>query len=337
MKAINLINKRKQCKMSQRQLATLSHVSIKTIQAYEQGRKDINKAESLSLFKMAQVLDCEMEDLLENKNFVVEKAYAKINLDLKVVGKENGYHNLVTIMAPIGLYDTLFFEESNELQVLGIDIIDNSIYQAAQLFIKTYHTPPCKITVIKRIPIEAGLGGGSADSSAVLRGMNRLYGLGRSLKELETLANQLGSDNAYCLYNELAICRGRGNVLEIVKKSFSYHILLIKPSFGLKTKDVFEKVEINSNKCHTTNLINGICDLQYLDANIQNDLFSAALKINNQLCYLNNKIKKFGFIPHMTGSGSCLFVLSEDYAKLKTLSSHFSDCFVKITLINNCF
>lgn len=271
------------------------------------------------------------------KQRIEEKAYAKINLNLRVIGKENGYHNLETIMTPIDLYDTLFFEKSDVLEIEGINIIDSSIHQAARLFINKYHTGNCKITVIKRIPTEAGLGGGSADASATLRGLNRLFNLKLPLKELEVLANELGSDNTYCLYNQLALCRGRGEKVELIEKAFTYNVLLIKPSFGLATKKVFEQVIINDEVIDSWSLINNISDLEYINANLKNDLFAAALKIKPELKLLVDRINNLGFMPHMTGSGSTIFVISDDVEKLKTLSLSFSDCFIKLCLIKNCF
>ena len=333
----NLARIRKSSGISQKELANLCGISIKTIQAYEQRLKDINRAEVKTLFKISQILMVDINDLLESKDLVIEKAYAKINLNLKVIGKKDGYHQLETIMAPVDLFDTLIFEKNNQLEVIGIDIENSSIHKAAKLFIDTYHVSPCKITVVKRIPIEAGLGGGSADSSAVLRGMNRLYNLNKSLYELESLANQLGSDNVYCLYNEFALCKGRGEKVNIIKKSFSYNILLIKPSFGLSTKEVFNNIKIKKSESNTNQIIKCINDYEFINNNIENDLFEASMLVNQKMLSLSNRIKELGFIPHMTGSGSCLFVISLDIEKLKTLSSHFKDCFIKICLIKNCF
>ena len=81
--------------------------------------------------------------------------------------------------------------------------------------------------MVKRIPLEAGLAGGSADSSATLRGLNRLFNLNLSLKELEELAIELGSDNVFCLYNKASICTGRGEILNFIDFDFEFYVLLI--------------------------------------------------------------------------------------------------------------
>ena len=100
--------------------------------------------------------------------------------------------------------------------------------------------------MVKRIPLEAGLAGGSADSSATLRGLNRLFNLNLSLKELEELAKELGSDNVFCLYNRAAICTGCGEKLNFIDFDFEFNVLLIKPKFGLLTKDVLTRIDLNT-------------------------------------------------------------------------------------------
>ena len=274
----------------------------------------------------------------EGDKVVIEYAYAKVNLTLNVLAKKDGYHEIETIIAPIDLCDILTFEESDSLEVIGLDIENNSIIKAAQLFMATYHTPPCKITVEKNIPIEAGLGGGSADSSATLRGMNRLFNLKKSYFELEKLANQLGSDNAFCLYNKLAICRGRGEKLEFIKKPFIYHLLLIKPNFGLSTKLVYENVEIKSNRIDSYEMLKIINDYHEFDNKIVNDLFDSAIKLDLRMKSLYDKIKAEGFVPHMTGSGSCFFVLlKRERLDLESIEKIFEGNFIKLCLIKNCF
>ena len=157
---------------------------------------------------------------------VVERAYAKVNLSLSVLGKmDNGFHELETIMVPITLHDTLYFRKNNtgEMILLNNEIENNSILKAANLFQEKYKTPGATIKLVKRIPLEAGLGGGSADSSATLRGLNRLFNFNIPLEELSELAIELGSDNNFCLYNRAAICRGRGEKLEFINKNIVFN------------------------------------------------------------------------------------------------------------------
>ena len=110
---------------------------------------------------------------------ITEKAYAKLNLTLKVTGKIGNYHNIESVMVPIDLCDTLTFaaREDSQINVTGVYFKKNSIEETAKLFMKKYHTKGVDIYVEKHIPIQAGLAGGSADSSATLRGLNRLFEL----------------------------------------------------------------------------------------------------------------------------------------------------------------
>ena len=115
----------------------------------------------------------------------MEFAYAKLNLSLNILGKRpDGFHNLESIMVPVvDLYDTLEFEARDDNQFIIVDdaINDNIILKAAKLFQEKYHTKGATIKLTKRIPTEAGLAGGSADASATLRGLNKLFNLNISL------------------------------------------------------------------------------------------------------------------------------------------------------------
>jgi len=273
---------------------------------------------------------------------VKEKAYAKINLMLKVVRKtENNMHELETIMAPISdLYDELTFEKNNsmEFEIEGFDCDDNSILKAAKLFQKEYKTSGAKITVKKNIPLDAGLAGGSSDSSATLRGLNKLFGLNRPLNELGSLAKRLGSDNVFCLYNRAALCKGFGNDLEFINDLFSFKCLLIKPNFGLRTSDVFKRW--SSNDLHDYNysdFVNALKENNYETLNniIFNDLYNPALLLSNDLKLIKNKIEKNNAKAFMTGSGSTLFVLDKDINRLNDIKNQFTDCFSKICKIDS--
>jgi len=128
---------------------------------------------------------------------VIEKAYAKLNLALEVVGKRSdGYHELKMIMIPLELHDTLTFKKSDDIQLnANIDIKNNAILKTIEYMKKKYKVNNgVFVDLDKRIPIGAGMGGGSADISATLRGLNRLWDLNLSLKDLEVDANHLGSD-----------------------------------------------------------------------------------------------------------------------------------------------
>ena len=256
---------------------------------------------------------------------VKENAYAKLNLSLNVIRKmENGFHELESIMVPVvDLYDELYFEENgtDEFILSGCDIENNSILKAAYAFQKKYNTKGANIRLVKRIPLEAGLAGGSADSSATLRGLNKLFNLNLPLWELEELAKQLGSDNVFCLYNRAAICRGRGELLTFLDFDFSFNVLLIKPLFGLLTKDVFANIKIKGKNDKILLLLKALetNDLELLDENIFNDLLAGALAVEPKLMYIKSEIEKYYSKCHMSGSGTTLYVITDNKVEISNI------------------
>ncbi len=157
---------------------------------------------------------------------IIEKAPAKINLGLDALYKrQDGYHELEMIMASVDLADRLTFEllPKNEIVIetnssfLPVDK-RNHVYQAAELLKNTFDlNQGVKIYIEKRIPVAAGLAGGSSDCAATLRGLNRLWNLGLSLEELAELGSKIGSDVPYCIHGGTAFVTGRG------EKSSFYH------------------------------------------------------------------------------------------------------------------
>lgn len=279
---------------------------------------------------------------------IVEKAYAKLNLSLNVLKKRpDGFHNLETIMVPIcDLFDILEFSERDDDQFVieGFDIKDNLVYKAAKLFQAKYRTLGANIKLTKRIPVEAGLAGGSADASATLRGLNRLFDLNISLEELESLALLLGSDTVFCLYNQAAICRGRGELLEFIDFDFSFDVWILKPNFGLQTKEVFAKYIKQDAEIKTGELIRALKenDLFLLDKNITNDLYLPAIMVNKELENIMFLLKEKGINGHMSGSGSTIYFLDNletNYKEVLNSSkieyAYFKKHFVKNT-VNDC-
>ena len=272
---------------------------------------------------------------------VYEKAYAKVNLFLQVTGKtSDGFHSLKTLMVPVDLYDELIFEQNNFKDNILIDnkIPNNSILIAAQKLQDKYGIPGTIIKCNKKIPMEAGLGGGSSDSSATLRGINKLFNLGCSLDELKKLADSLGSDNSFCLYNKAAICLGRGEQLSFIDKPFELNILLIKPSFGLSTREVFSNYSKCNRKYPTDDeIVNALYNEDYdkLNSILYNDLFAAAIKVEPKLDDLKRSIESFGVKVHMTGSGSTLFVIDEDVKRLNRIKNNYPELQCHLTKIKN--
>src|SRR4030095_11880771 len=168
-----------------------------------------------------------------------ELAPAKVNLFLRVLRRrDDGFHEIETLMAPISLCDSLEIEPANDLQFhcdepnLASD--DNLVVAPRGLFFSEINREPrIRLTLRKRIPHGAGLGGGSSDAAATLRGLNRFFNAGLSNEKLAALAAQLGSDVSFFLNGKTAICSGRGEIVKPTALPASFILLLFKPEFGV--------------------------------------------------------------------------------------------------------
>ena len=177
-------------------------------------------------------------------------APAKINLSLRILGKRpDGFHELETLMAPIGLADTIEVSHgtSHEITLTCNDPelptdSNNLCVKAAEAFrIATGLDHGIAITLLKRIPHGAGLGGGSSDAAAVLKGLNELFDEPLVNEELHQIAASLGSDIPFFLTSGPAWCRGRGEILEEVSALPKRNLLLIKPPFPVPTAWAYKK------------------------------------------------------------------------------------------------
>ena len=178
-------------------------------------------------------------------------AYAKINLCLDVVGRlENGYHQVRMIMQTVGIHDTLTFERTTgEIKItsdageipLGED---NLIYKAASLMRERFQIAGgVSVRLEKRIPVAAGMAGGSTDAACTMKAMNLLYDLGLSEEELCTLGVQIGADVPYCILGGTALSEGIGEVLTKLPPMPECVLLVAKPEIGVSTKEVYERID----------------------------------------------------------------------------------------------
>lgn len=190
---------------------------------------------------------------------IVRKAYAKINLGLDVLRRrEDGYHEVKMIMQTIGLYDTLTFSRKAEPGiVLKIDIEgldagkDNLICRAAEkLFAEAGISPGVEILLEKRIPIAAGMAGGSTDAAAALVGLNELLELGYSLERLQAIGVQLGADIPYCLMGGTALSEGIGEILTKLPEPPPCVLVVAKPNIDVSTRFVYENLHADTLTYH---------------------------------------------------------------------------------------
>lgn len=245
---------------------------------------------------------------------IKENAYAKINLALDVVKKRtDGYHELQMIMIPIDLHDSLVFENHEDIILeSNVEIENNSIIKTAQRMKLLYNVSQgAKITLEKKIPIGAGLGGGSADIAATLRGLNQLWKLNLELEDLEEIALELGSDTLFCLYDKPALVYGRGENLLYVDMPNIESIYLIISDVNVSTANVFSHHKIKYRSKQFDKLFRSYLNQKYnlFFKKTYNKLTQTTLKCYPTLKRVYKEAKSVDSHVLMSGSGSTFFIL----------------------------
>lgn len=261
-------------------------------------------------------------------------APAKLNLFLEILGKRvDGFHELETLMVPVRTYDSLSWSAPRRdnpklrLHVQSSGMLSspsplalpsdrrNLVLQAVErLAEEAGISPQGEFHLVKRIPVEAGMGGGSSDAAAALMLANRCWGIRYSREKLAAIAAQLGSDIPFFLYSKPAICRGRGEQVEILENFPQLHFVIVKPVVGLSTSRVFgelKKYGVGSEASDDTDclgrLVHALRAGHFAKAGqwMSNRLQSAATALEPQLVRIREVMEKFGFLASlMTGSGT---------------------------------
>ncbi|MFR9523741.1 MAG: 4-(cytidine 5'-diphospho)-2-C-methyl-D-erythritol kinase [Rikenellaceae bacterium] len=262
-------------------------------------------------------------------------ANCKINIGLDVIERRaDGFHELSTVMFPVkGLYDTLHFELADQDGVefvgegLSIDCSpkDNLCVKAYNLMRENYpQVGGLKITLDKQIPFGAGLGGGSADATAVIVAINRLFELGLGEDRLIELAARLGSDTAFFVRNTPQLCSGRGEVMTPIDIDLSgKFLLLIKPDVNISTRQAYSGVKPAQPAVPLAELIQR--PVEQWQGCIKNDFEEHIFRAHSLLDQIKTEILNAGALyAAMSGSGSTIFGIfdCEQKAKSEQLESH---------------
>ena len=263
-------------------------------------------------------------------------APAKINLSLDVLGeREDGYHLLRMIMQTVSLYDEIELNKLNTSTVptvhCTVPIVQPAIHiptddsnlavRAAKLLMDEFDIrEPLEICLTKRIPDAAGLAGGSADAAAVLRGVNKLFGLGLSQKELMTRAVRLGADVPFCVLGGTALAAGIGEELTELPTMPPCHILIAKPGIEVSTQFVYTNYrdERVKQRPETEDLIRNLSagDLDGLAGGLCNVLESVTIPAHPVIREIKEKMRSLGAKGAlMSGSGPTVFGIFEDGAR----------------------
>ena len=190
---------------------------------------------------------------------VRQKAYAKINLGLDVLRRRpDGYHEVKMIMQTVDICDDLTFEKREEpgigLRIEGADLPadeNNLVYRAAALLMeKRQLREGAVITLKKRIPIAAGMAGGSADAAAAMRGLNTLFEMGYTVEELKELGVTLGADIPYCIEGGTMLSEGIGEILTPLSDPPACHLVIAKPAIDVSTAFVYGHLQADRLSFH---------------------------------------------------------------------------------------
>jgi 4-diphosphocytidyl-2-C-methyl-D-erythritol kinase len=263
---------------------------------------------------------------------IFEKAPAKLNLSLDVISKrDDGYHNVEMVMTTIDLSDRISIHELEE------DRIDISLesryvpsdernlaYKAARLFKNVYDIDKgVHIQIEKSIPVSAGLGGGSADAAAVLRGLNKLWALHIPVQELADLGAKLGSDVPFCVYGHTGIATGRGEVVQKLPAPPSCWVVLAKPDIGVSSGTIFERILLD-NLIHpnTEKIIEALYENNYpkICHFIGNALEEVTCSVYPEVKRIKNKMVQYGAEGAlMSGSGPTVYGLVRHESKAQRI------------------
>mgnify|MGYP001943947603 FL=1 len=257
------------------------------------------------------------------------RARAKINLTLDVTGKrEDGYHNVEMIMQTINLYDELWIQRipkpiiriTSNLPWLPCDE-RNLVYQAAQQMKKIYGiSQGVNIHLKKRIPVGAGLGGGSSDAAAVLIGLNRLFNIYTTKQELMKIGLSLGADVPYCILRGTALAQGIGEKLTPLVSIPRCWVVLAKPGIHISTRSIYQKLNWKEIQEHpsTQNMIQSIQnqDLEQIAGGLCNVLETVTIKDYPIIADIKQVLKDSGALGSlMSGSGPTVFGLFTNRGK----------------------
>lgn len=274
------------------------------------------------------------------------KAHAKINLSLDVVGKkENGYHLLRMVMQEISLFDTVTVTkiDGSAIKITSTASFlpvgkENIAYRACEIMREAYGLAGgYSIHIEKRIPVAAGLAGGSTDAAAVMKAIRTLENLQVSDGELMQLSLKIGSDIPFCIQGGTALAEGIGDLITPLDGGSNYWILLIKPALSVSTQHVYKALQWESLVHHpkTDDLIQVLptANLHQLAPLMGNVLESVTAKEHAIIQTIKNQLMTYGAVTsQMSGSGPTVFGLfkRDDQAKsaLKNMKRFYQQAYL---------
>lgn len=271
---------------------------------------------------------------------------AKINLGLNITSKrEDGYHNLETIFYPVPLTDALEVklmhddfpsDEPCDLKITGnavdCDEKNNLVVKAYTLLAQDFKLPRVHTHLVKRIPMQAGLGGGSADGAFMIRLLDERFRLNMGIAEMERYASQLGSDCAFFITAEPSFGTGRGEVLEPVNIAEhnlqGYYIAIVKPAIAVSTREAFKQIICRQPEHCCRDIVRQ--PVETWKTVLTNDFEEPAFKQHPELADIKQRLYDLGAVyAQMSGSGSAFFSLFR--TEPQQLKNAFPACYTFTT------
>lgn len=259
------------------------------------------------------------------------RSYAKINIFLHIIDKRNdGYHNIFSLMTKIGLYDTIFIEKSDNFKIdsnvrwLPTDE-NNIVCKIYQKVKEIYDIPPVRFSIFKNIPAGAGLGGGSSNAEAGLTLLDRYFGLNMGYQEKMDILRSVGSDTAFFLVKDgVAYAEGRGEIVSKGPLLPKAKILLVKPSFSVSTKEAYEGVKLRLTNNYNKGKIQSFVRYGDMIKMLENDFEYTIFEKHPELGWIKKMLSNFGADGAlMSGSGSTVYGLFSDEKKMNEAERFF--------------
>lgn len=261
-------------------------------------------------------------------NRIQMKALAKVNLGLDVIRRrEDGYHEVKMIMQTVRLYDRIILEKtqkgiSMETNLSFLPVNEQNIaYRAAKMLMDEFHIQSgLHIKIDKHIPVAAGMAGGSTDGAAVLYGVNKIFELGLTKRQLMERGVKLGADVPYCIMRGTVLSEGIGEILTPVSSLPDCHILIAKPPVSVSTKHVYENLKLDKIEKHPD--IDGMVealrieDLHGVTQRMENVLETVTIPEHPEIQQIKDLMIKEGALNAlMSGSGPTVFGIFDDREK----------------------
>ena len=274
-------------------------------------------------------------------------APAKLNLFLELKSRRpDGFHELETVMASVNLYDRLAFSvrEDRSIRLSSEERLpgelppakDNLVTKALVSLQQRFAiSSGMDVRLTKRIPSQAGLGGASSDAATALVAGIKLWGINASFNELSGIAAELGSDVPFFLHGGIALCTGRGEIVQPIESLLPYPVLIAKPPTGLSTPEVFRHCEVPQKKMTSDFLLDAIArrDTRLLKRSMLNRLQPAAKKITDWVERIAQAFDQLNCVSHqLSGSGSCYFGLFNTWKLLRNASARLLQRLPDLTL-----